>query len=77
MCPKAFGNFFAALVGVCWDDFSWTRGEPATFFSSQGNQRGFCKDCGTPLFFLNDGNEHISMSIGSFDDPLRSRWCSN
>ncbi len=69
MCQKAYGNFFAALVGVYWDDFSWTRGEPSNFESSQGIKRGFCADCGTPLFFLREGSEHISMSIGAFDDP--------
>jgi hypothetical protein len=69
MCQKAYGNFFAPLVGVYWDDFEWTRGEPAVFVSSQGIKRGFCRECGTPLFFLREGGEHISMSIGAFDDP--------
>ena len=69
MCQKAYGNFFSALVGVYWSDFEWTRGKPASFESSQGIQRGFCRDCGTPLFFLREGSEHISMSIGAFDDP--------
>lgn len=69
MCQKAYGNFFSALVGVYWDDFEWTRGEPSAFESSQGISRGFCRDCGTPLFFRREGGEHISMSIGAFDDP--------
>jgi len=69
MCQKAYGNLFAALVGVYWDDFSWTRGVPSYFESSQGIKRGFCADCGTPLYFLRQGGEHISMSIGAFDDP--------
>ena len=69
MCQKAYGNFFSALVGVYWSDFEWTRGKPASFESSQGIQRGFCRECGTPLFFLREGSEHISMSIGAFDDP--------
>lgn len=69
MCQKAYGNFFAALVGVYRDDFSWTRGEPSSFESSQGIKRGFCADCGTPLYFLRDGSENISLSIGAFDDP--------
>lgn len=69
MCQKAFGNFFSALVGVPLDDFAWTRGEPASFRSSDLVERGFCRDCGTPLFFKHDHNLHISMAIGAFDHP--------
>ena len=69
MCQKAAGNFFAALVGVPMADFSWTRGEPAVFFSSDKVARGFCKLCGTPLFFRHDESSYISMTIGSFDHP--------
>lgn len=69
MCQKAAGNFFAALVGVPLSDFEWTRGKPAAFRSSELVERGFCRDCGTPMFFKRDGNRHISMSIGAFDRP--------
>lgn len=69
MCQKASGNFFAALVGVPLEDFAWTRGTPAAFRSSEHVERGFCRDCGTPLFFRHDRNQHISMTIGSFDNP--------
>ncbi len=69
MCQKAFGNFFAALVGVPLVDFAWTRGAPAVFKSSEFVERGFCADCGSPLFFRHARNKHISMSIGSFDQP--------
>lgn len=63
------GNFFAALVGVPLKDFSWTRGRPSVFRSSKNVGRGFCQACGTPLFFQHADNSHISMAIGSFDEP--------
>ena len=69
MCQKAAGNFFMALVGVPLTDFAWTRGQPAAFKSSDLVERGFCADCGTPLFFRHAENQHISMAIGAFDDP--------
>jgi hypothetical protein len=69
MCQKASGNFFAALVGVKHADLTWTRGQAATFSSSPGIARGFCRDCGTPLFFRRDGGGHVSLSIGAFDTP--------
>lgn len=70
MCQKAVGNFFSALVGVPLSDFSWTRGTPSVFRSSEFVERGFCSDCGTPLFFKHDHNKHISMCIGAFDTPM-------
>jgi hypothetical protein len=69
MCQKATGNFFAALIGVPLEDFTWTRGAPSSFRSSDHVQRGFCSQCGTPLFFRHDQSQHISMSIGAFDHP--------
>ena len=69
MCQKAAGNLFGARVGVRVEDLAWTRGEPARFASSKGVSRGFCRDCGTPLFFHGEGSERVSVSIGAFDEP--------
>ena len=35
MCQKAFGNYFAALVGTNKNGHKWTKGEPAIFKSSE------------------------------------------
>jgi hypothetical protein len=69
MCQKAFGNLFAPLVGVRREHLTWTRGAPSTFRSSEHVNRGFCKDCGTPLFWEYAKGERVSLSIGSFDTP--------
>ncbi len=69
MCQKAFGNFFAALVGTKKTGIKWTAGEPSFFRSSDAVQRGYCKDCGTPLSFAYDHSERIAVSIGSLDHP--------
>lgn len=71
MCQKAFGNYFAALAGVPMADLAWTRGRPGTFDSSELVERGFCRDCGTPLFFRYRNRDRISVSIGSLDEPAR------
>jgi hypothetical protein len=71
MCQKAFGNFFAALAGVPLGDFAWSKGQPATFRSSEAAERGFCRDCGTPLFFRYVDKDRIAVSLGSLDDPSR------
>jgi len=69
MCQKAFGSFFAPLAGVPIDRFEVTRGTLAVFRSSDPTERGFCRDCGTPLTFRHVEAPRISVSIGSLDEP--------
>ncbi|PAL22548.1 GFA family protein [Sphingopyxis sp. GW247-27LB] len=71
MCQKAAGNYFAALVGVPRDALTWTRGTPATFKSSDPVERGFCRDCGTPLYYDYRDAAHLSVTTGSLDEPAR------
>jgi hypothetical protein len=73
MCQKAFGNYFAPLAGVPLKDIAWTHGEPGRFRSSEAVERGFCRDCGTPLSYHVFGKDRISVSLGSLDDPGRVR----
>jgi hypothetical protein len=37
--------------------------------SSDAVERGFCRDCGTPLSFRYLDEDKIDVSIGSLDDP--------
>lgn len=69
MCQKAFGSWGAALVSVRLEDIQWTSGRPAEFRSSAIVARGFCKDCGTPLFMQEDADPSIELAIGTLDDP--------
>lgn len=72
MCQRATGNLFAALAGCAKDRFVWTRGTPAFFASSSLAQRGYCRDCGTPLSFAYDDAPWLYVTIGSLDEPGRS-----
>lgn len=70
MCQRATGGVFVALAGCAKSNLEWTRGEPASFASSNLAKRGFCRDCGTPLTFAYDTPEaRIYVTIGSMDDP--------
>jgi hypothetical protein len=69
MCQKAFGNFGAALVSVPAAELTWTRRKPSTFRSSAIVSRGFCDQCGTPLFMREDGDLNFEIAIGSLDNP--------
>ena len=71
MCQKAMGNAFAPFAAVRLDDFRWTRGKPSTYHSSPIVERGFCRDCGTPLSFRYTDGDRIDVSIGSLDHPDR------
>ncbi|MFC3073050.1 GFA family protein [Shinella pollutisoli] len=65
MCQKQFGAFFSALVTAPEGGVEWSRGAPAWFRSSINIERGFCRDCGTPLAYRHPGG--LELSIGAFD----------
>jgi hypothetical protein len=69
MCQKASGQPFMALARVRRGDLTWTRGAPAIFTSSNLAERGFCRDCGTPLTYRFVEEDNISVAVGSLDDP--------
>lgn len=71
MCQKAMGNYFAALARVELSEIAWTRGAPAVFASSENVERGFCRQCGTPLTFRYLDTTRINITLGSLDDPRR------
>ena len=69
MCQKAVGHIFAALVAAPREVITWTRGTPARFRSSEHVDRGYCRDCGTPLFYDNTEGNRVNFTIGSLDRP--------
>ncbi len=69
MCQKALGAPFGAFAGVPGDKFELTRGALAIFMSSDQAERGFCRDCGTPLTFHYVGRVRVAFTLGSLDHP--------
>ncbi len=68
MCQKASGAPFMAFVRFPANHVVWPT-PPATFFSSGEVQRGFCRECGTPLTYRNVQGSSISVTLNSLDDP--------
>ena len=68
MCRKATGGGYAAFVSVPRDALDWTHGTVKVFRSSPVASRGFCADCGSPLFYEADGEDHVALTVGSLDD---------
>jgi hypothetical protein len=73
MCQRAVGNPFMAFAGVPLAAFAWTRGAPALFRSSSAAERGFCRDCGTPLAFRYLAKDSIGVALGSLDEPAKAK----
>ena len=68
MCQKSCGSphFLGAFVYA--EGFSFTKGEPKYFRSSDWAERGFCVDCGTPLIFRDKTDAH-AVYIATLDHP--------
>ncbi|MBO6674951.1 MAG: GFA family protein [Rhizobiales bacterium] len=69
MCQKASGNYFLPLAWAPGDTLTITRGQPSWFHSSDPVRRGFCGNCGTPLFFDTLDSKGMAFTLGSLDDP--------
>ena len=67
----------AAAPVVAWvtfpkTNFTWLRGEPASFHSSEPVRRTFCSTCGTPLTYEHcDSPDTMDVTTCSLDDPER------
>ncbi len=68
MCQKATGSAFWISANFSRDAVAW-EGSVTQRRSSPLAMRGFCNACGSPLTFAYDDGDHISISVGAFDDP--------
>lgn len=72
MCRKISGHFWAA-TGFKREKLKLTGEENLTWFQSSENvRRGFCKNCGSALFFDATDTPWISVAMGAFDSPTSS-----
>jgi hypothetical protein len=76
MCQRATGNAFAPLIEVPAERVAWT-GAPATWASSNIAERGFCRTCGSPLFYRQIDSKVIEFMAGSLDHPERFQPAKN
>lgn len=71
ICKKATGAAFATWVCIKLSLFRQLSGEATFRRSFPKCSRGFCPECGTPLFMKYDGDDEIAVSLGSLDHPER------
>ena len=68
MCQKASGGPFMSFVRFPVQQVHWST-PPAVFASSNFAERGFCRECGTPLTYRQIDGPNISLTLNSLDDP--------
>lgn len=66
MCRRTHGAGYVTWIGYEQDQVKFTRGEDQLtwFESSPGAQRGFCRHCGSSMFFRSErwsGELHIAV----------------
>lgn len=69
MCQKSSGSVVSTSAIVPKARLHMTKGDPKFFKSSQFVERGFCADCGSPMFFRPTNEDWISILSGTLDDP--------
>ena len=69
MCQKAAGNYFMSCLASAVRASFEVKGEISWFQSSDPVRRGFCATCGTPLIYDPIGSDHLSVTLGSLDNP--------
>ena len=68
-CRRTSGHFVAATAcrRRC---FALTKGDTLKWYAPvAGYRRGFCGECGSSLFFEQEGGERVSIAAGSLDEP--------
>jgi hypothetical protein len=66
-CRRWHGHV-GAYTRVAKDDLK-VEGEIAWFRSSERARRGFCRDCGSSLFWERHGSDQVSVAAGSLSEP--------
>ena len=73
MCRKAHGAGYVTWVGFEQDQVSITKGtdQLAWHHSSPGAQRGFCRQCGSSMFFRSERwADELHIALGCIDDEM-------
>ncbi len=74
MCQRYSGAPILEGTTFPADDFRLIQGEPKVYQSSAIAERGFCPDCGSPIFYrgrIGYWTEWIVVTTGSFDEPQK------
>lgn len=69
-CRRIAGAPAVAWLTAREGDFSFVKGDPATFASSEPVKRTFCSACGTPLTYQSSSSPgEVDVTTCTLDDP--------
>jgi hypothetical protein len=70
MCRRWSGSAFTVSVRAPSALLRWTGNMPKRYRSSSIAWRGFCGECGSPIYYQSEGKpEYYVLSVGSLDRP--------
>ena len=70
-CRRQTGLYYAS-TNAADADLTVEGGDSITWYeSSECGRRGFCRHCGSALFWKYEGQDHISIQAGSLDMPTK------
>jgi len=69
MCQKATGSVVSTSAVIKKSQLRMLKGTATFYQSSAGFERGFCANCGSPMFFRPIGEDWIAILTGTLDDP--------
>ena len=76
-CRKQSGHFYAA-TSAADTDLTVEGSENLTWYAASPEaRRGFCRDCGSALFWKREGSASTSILAGAFDKPTGLRIASH
>jgi adenylate cyclase len=67
-CQRALGNLFGPSIMFRLEDIHFLKGN-LKWWHGRLADRGFCGDCGAPIAFQYRGAGHITIWVGSLDEP--------
>ncbi|MBN3853654.1 GFA family protein [Paraburkholderia sp. Ac-20340] len=69
-CRRASGAPFVGWMSVSRDAFKLVAGATKSYASSEGVERAFCPECGTPLTYRSAAYaDEIDVATGTLDAP--------
>tara|TARA_Y100001970_G_C14249993_1_gene871101 strand:+ start:3422 stop:3826 length:405 start_codon:yes stop_codon:yes gene_type:complete len=76
-CTKTHGNY-AAYTSVLEQNIIFKSKKTLKWFQSSAKaKRGFCKKCGSSIFFKRIGSKAVSISAGLFRNPSKLKTISH
>ena len=70
MCQKAYGNGFSCFLEFPASGFKFLQGEPVIYRASNVGERGFCKQCGSPMvMYYSSLPDSVWIYVGTLDSP--------